>query len=234
MIYKERASQMGKIMTNPRSKSEVISKTAKTRLEEYFLEDLYSIRKEFWSKQMTKGIEVEDESIILAAKKLGLFNIKKNEEFFENDFFTGTPDVITDEIIIDVKSSWSGNTFPFFEDEIPTKDYFYQLQAYMSLTGRRMSYLVYCLVDAPEDMIQDETRRQAWQHKLIDVPQEFEEKVREQMTFGQIPEMNRVKVFEVPYNEEIVKEMEERVILCRDYFSSLIEKIDNNSKSFKI
>lgn len=232
--YKERASAIGKIMTNPRAKSETISKTAKSRIEEKFLEDLYGIRKEFWSKAITKGIEQEDVSIQIMSRKLGLFNAQKNEEYFENEYFTGTPDVLTDTAVIDVKTSYSGSTFPFFEDQIPTKDYFYQLHAYMALTGRKEAYLVYCLVDAPEDMIEDETRRQAWQHKMIDVTPEFEEKVRKQMTFNHIPEMNRVKVFEVEYDPEVIKSMEERVILCRDYYESLEQKINENSQTFKL
>jgi hypothetical protein len=235
-MYKERASQMGKIMTNPRSKSEVISKTAKSRIEEAFLESSFGIKKEFWSKATTKGIEVEDDSIQLAGRKLGLFNLQKNEESFENDYFTGTPDVITSDLIIDVKSSFSGSTFPWFNepDDIPTKDYFFQLQCYMALTGIKHSALIYCLVDAPEDMIEDEIRRQAWQHKMIDTTPEFEEKVRNQMTFEHIPEFMRCKVFEIPFDPDVISQMEERVLICRDYYESLSKKLKDNESMFNL
>ena len=71
--YKERASAIGQIMTNPRSKSEVLSETAKSRVQEKFLEDNFQIKNEFWSKQLDKGISEEPVSIDLMAKQLGLF-----------------------------------------------------------------------------------------------------------------------------------------------------------------
>jgi hypothetical protein len=49
-MYKERASAMGSIMTNPRSKTEVLSQTAKTRIQEKILEDHFNIKKNVWSK----------------------------------------------------------------------------------------------------------------------------------------------------------------------------------------
>jgi len=54
----------------------------------------------------------------------------KNEENFTNEWLTGTPDVVTDQVLIYVKNSWSGSTFPWLDkpDECPNKDYFYQLQ----------------------------------------------------------------------------------------------------------
>ena len=45
----------------------------------------------------------------------------KNEEHFNNDFLTGTPDVNTDSILLDVKSSYDATTFPFFAEDIPNQ-----------------------------------------------------------------------------------------------------------------
>ena len=90
-IYKERSSQIGKIMANPRTKSEEISKTALTQVKATWLKDQWGIKKEFWSKHMDKGIEQEDVSIELFARVHGLFNLEKNQEYFENDHFKGTP-----------------------------------------------------------------------------------------------------------------------------------------------
>lgn len=226
-MYKERSSAVGQIMTNPRSKSEVLSETAKTRIEEKFLEDQFGIKKEFWSKATDKGISEEHVSIDLMVRQFGMFGAKKNEIFFENDFLTGTPDVIYNGIVYDIKTSFSGSTFPFFANEIPSKAYFYQLQAYMNLTGLRSAKLIYCLVDTPEQMIQDEIRRQTWKKGLIDSTPELEAEVYSQMTFEHIPYELRIRSFNVEYCEETIKAIEERVILCREYYNTLKTTINN-------
>lgn len=237
-MYKERASQIGAIMTNPRSKSEVLSKTAQTRIQEKFLEDRFGIKKDIWSKYTDKGIKQEGESINLFCKVWGLFGLKKNERFFENDWFTGTPDILTDTHVIDIKTSWDGTTFPWFQplDEIPTPAYNFQLQAYMKLTGLKNALLVYCLTDADEQMILDELRRKCWQKGIIDFDNDpevdkIEIEVRKQMTFGHIPDELRVKVFEIDYNSELVESMIERVELCREYYNELTEQINNQIES---
>lgn len=223
--YKERASQVGKIMTNPRSKSEEISKTALAQIQERWLRDQFGIKREIWSKAMDKGIECEDDSIDLFARVHGLFNLEKNQEYFENDHFTGTPDLITEDCIIDIKSSWDGNTYPWFQDpnQIPSKDYYYQLQCYMDLCGKDRAILAYCLVNAKEDMIQDEIRRQAWQHKMIETTNEFDDKVRAQMEYDHIPEILRVKTFEIEKDQDMIDQMKERVELCRKFYNEMTE-----------
>ena len=139
--FKIRASASGKLMTKPRSKSEVLSKTTMTYLQEWTKQEVYGFRKSISSKYLDKGNAVEDDAIDYAAKKLGWLFASKNDEYFEDDFFCGTPDVILEDKIIDIKSSWDCFTFPLFEDEIPNKDYFYQLQVYMHLTGKKMAEL---------------------------------------------------------------------------------------------
>jgi hypothetical protein len=90
-------------------------------------------KKEFSSRYTDKGLQCEDEAISLVNDVLGLGFIFKNEEHFNNDWITGTPDVNTNEILLDIKCSYEAHTFPFFETEIPNKDYFFQLQGYMWL-----------------------------------------------------------------------------------------------------
>ena len=146
---KIRCSALGRLMTVPRNKSEVLSQTAKSYIQELVLEEKFGIKKEFSSRYTDKGLQCEDEAISLVNDVLGLGFIFKNEEHFNNEFITGTPDVNTNEILLDIKCSYEAHTFPFFETEIPTKDYFYQLQGYMWLTGKTEALLCYCLVNTP-------------------------------------------------------------------------------------
>jgi len=219
--FRVRCSALGKIMTSPRSKSEILSQTAKTYVEEQVLQAKYGIVKTFNSRYTDKGNLVEDESIKLASDVLDLGFLYKNDEHFTNDWVTGTPDVNTNDILLDVKSSWDATTFPFFATEIPTKDYFYQLQGYMWLTGKQKSLLVYCLVNTPLDMVQDEIRRAHWNANLLDESLDLIDEVQKRHNFDHIPDNRRVKVFEVERDDEVIEQIKERVELCREYYETL-------------
>ena len=146
-------------MTSSRSKGDVLSKTAKSYLEQLAKEELLGVRTEFSSKYTDKGNIVEDDAIALVEKVNEWDFLYKNEEHFSNDYVTGTPDVLTEDVLLDVKSSWNVDTFPMFDKELKNKDYYYQLQAYMWLTGHTESYLCYCLVDTPKFIIKAEVRK---------------------------------------------------------------------------
>src|SRR5690606_33156233 len=134
------------------SKTESLSETTKTYLKEWAISEIYGVQKEIKSKYITKGLTKEDEGIDKAIEWLDLDFVLKNEQFFEDDNFCGTPDMITDDEVIDIKLSWDCFTFPIFEKEIPTKDYYFQLQVYMHLTGKKRARLVYVLLNTPEEM----------------------------------------------------------------------------------
>ena len=220
---KVRCSQIGKIMTNPRKSGEVLSQTAKSYVEEIVLKEKYGIRKEFSSRYTDKGNEVEEESIALVNDVLNFKFIYKNDEHFTNDWVTGTPDVNTDEVLIDVKSSWDASTFPWFETELPNKDYYYQLQGYMWLTGKNESILAYCLIDTPSEMVEDEIRRAHWKFHLIDESQELREEIETKHEFSQVPKNRRVKVFYVQKDEAVIEAIKEKIEICREYYNALMK-----------
>jgi len=220
---KIRCSAIGKLMATPRSKGEFLSQTAKTYIHELVLEHKYGIRKEFSSRYTDKGIQVEDESISLVNDVLDVKFIYKNEEYFENDWITGTPDVNTEDVLLDVKSSWDATTFPFFDTEIPNKDYFYQLQGYMWLTGKTQSMLCYCLVDTPIDMVEDEIRRAHWKLHKIEEDLDLREEILRKHEFSQVPKNRRVKVFYVQKDEAVIEAIKEKIELCREYYNALMK-----------
>ena len=222
-MLKIRCSAIGKIMTNSRSKSEVLSKTCKSYLQELAIEEMYGIKKEFSSRFTDKGIEVERESIDLVQEVSDYGFMYKNEEFFENDFLTGTPDVNTDNILLDVKSSYDASTFPFFAEDIPNKDYYYQLQGYMALCNKRKSVLAYCLVNTPFQIVEDEVRRAHWKEHLIDENEELRADVEARHNFDHIPPEKRIKTFEVRYDKDVIKAIYERIKECRKYYETLIQ-----------
>jgi hypothetical protein len=222
---KIRCSSLGKIMTSPKSKGEVLSQTAKTYLKELALEEKFGIRKDFSSRYTDKGNIQEDTAIEMASKVLSLPFALKNTEYFENEFIKGTPDLILEDEIIDIKCSWDGTTFPWFEDELPNKDYFWQLVGYMWLTGKTKARVVYCLVDTPEDIVQDEIRRTSWKKFEIDVTEETENEVRAKHEFSHISENKRVRAFQVELNEANIEQVKEKLSHAREYYNELIERL---------
>ena len=196
--FKIRASAAGAVMTNPRSKTELLSETTKTYVYDWLKESIYGYRKELNNKFVNKGIECEDEAIDKAIEWLDLPFVLKNEQSFEDDFFTGTPDLIDNGIVYDIKNSWSCFTFPLFENEIPTPAYFYQLQVYMHLTGCRKAELVYVLLNTPEHLTYET------QHNYDDLDKKY-----------------RIKYFAVEYNPEVIVDLQQRVTNIREFILTL-------------
>ena len=224
-IVKIRCSAIGRIMTSSKTKGEQLSKTTKTYIQELALENKYGVVKEFSSKYTDKGNEVENESIALTMDVLNLGFIYKNNDHFSNEWIKGTPDVINNEILLDVKSSWDATTFPFFATDIPNKDYYYQLQGYMWLTDKQTSLLCYCLINTPLQIVEDEVRREHWKQYAIDESKEIRDFVEAKHNFNHIPKEKKVKVFEIERDEDTINEIKEKVKLCREYYNQIIEII---------
>ena len=222
---KIRCSAIGKIMTNPKTKGESLSQTTKTYLQELAVEEIYGIRKEFSSRYTDKGNEVEELSIALCNDVLNLGFIYKNEENYSNDWISGTPDVNTDEILLDVKSSWDATTFPFFDTELKNKDYFYQLQGYLWLTNKTEALLCYCLIDTPLQIVEDEIRREHWKASLIEENSDLRAFVESKHTFGHIPKEKRLKTFKIVKDDAIIENIKTRIEECREYYDILINNL---------
>lgn len=218
---KIRCSAIGKLMNTPRTKGETLSETAKTYIQDLFKEKELGIAREFWSRYTDKGIQMEDEAIDFAGQVLGWDFVVKNEQGYENDYITGTPDVITKDLLADIKCSWDGTTFPLFDTELKNKDYYWQLQGYMWLTGLEQSELVYCLMDTPHQIVEDEVRRAHWKAGLIDEDLDLREAVQSQHTFDHLPNNLRVKRFIIRKDEEAIEKIKDKVELAREYYEQL-------------
>lgn len=199
--FKCRASAAGKLMINPRNKSEQLSETTKTFVEEWCKEKIYGYRKEITSKEIEKGTCWEDVSIDKAIEWADLPFALKNTKRFDDEFFTGEPDIITNDTVIDIKNSWDCFTFPLFADEIPTKDYMYQVQVYMHLTGLKNARVIYILLDTPET------------------------KYTVEWTYNHVADNLRWKSFDFVYDEEIIKQLQDRVKLCREYINQIAKSL---------
>lgn len=212
-VFRCRCSALGKLMTPARSKTQTLSETAKTMLVEWYKEQLYNRRKEIQSKYLTKGNECEDASIEYI-NQLYKTNYQKNEQFYKSDYIHGTPDIVTEDTIIDIKNSWDFMTFPLFSKNLPTKDYLWQVQGYMMLTGKRKGSVIYTLMDLSDEQIDQEYRRTGGKGVVPDL-------FKANYKYGDIDTSLRVKQFDFEYDEDLAKQIMEKVTAARQFLQSL-------------
>jgi hypothetical protein len=222
--YLFHASSTGKICTDSRTK-DPLGETAKKHLMECWVEQTYGRRKEFTNKYIEKGLAAEEDSITLYSrvKKKVFF---KNEETISNEFICGTPDIITDDEVIDIKTSWSIHTFYEVLAAPIKKDYLYQLQSYMALTGKRQAKLAYILVNAPDFLVNREKDYLARNMGLIDRDASPDylaacDEIDKAMLFDDIPMEDRYIEILVDYDEALIQSIYDRVRLCRGFLNAI-------------
>ena len=239
-----RCSSLGALMTEPMSKADKeageLSKTAKNYLKGIYIREKYGRQKDILTKQMEKGVLVEEESITLLSRvwKRMLY---KNEERLNNDFITGLPDIFEGESIhkadsiTDIKSSYDLFTFISKIGDPLDKDYYYQLQGYMALSGASKAHIAYCLVNTPEHIIAGEKYRLLKTMNVIseESPEYIKEaiKLEKNMIFDDIPKEERVLIFTVERDDTIIKKIYEKVFKARLFLAELEETHLNFNKN---
>ena len=200
-LFKIRCSHISKIMTNGKVKGE-LSVGAQSYLKEWYSEQIYQDREEIRSKYMDKGNTMEIEAIHFSLKMLRLGMYSKNEEYFDDGFITGTPDILTKSQILDTKCSWNGKTFLEAVTEDLNPAYYWQMIGYMGLTGRKEAKVCYCLMDT---------------FGIVNYGVEI--------TYEKIPEKMKFHAKKVGFDEEKYQEIIQKVILCRKFLDEYHAKI---------
>ena len=231
---KIRCSSLGSLMTEPQSKTDKdagnLSKTAQKHLIDIYIAEKYGRIRDIQTKQIAKGIEAEQASIELLSLYLKKpFN--KNEERISNEYVSGLPDLYNGndikntDLIIDIKSSYDLWTFMANVPDKLDSIYYWQLMGYMWLTGATNSYVAYCLVNTPDNIIQKE---KYWMlQKMNVVSEESPEFIRESakiefnMTFDDISIAERVLLFPVKRNEDDILRIQNKVEKAREFLIEL-------------
>ena len=220
--YKFHCSSIGKIMTESRTK-DPLGETCKKHLIECYVERKFGRDKKIRNKYIEKGLAVEEESITLYARAIRVF-LEKNSVQLSNERIVGTPDMINK--VRDVKSSWDIWTFYNVLASAPNKDYWWQMQGYLALTGDDEAKLIYTLINTPENLIQQEMRRLSYQMGVIDAEAnalyiEACDHVRKEMTFDDIPIMERYHEHTFKRDDKAIESMYKRVDECREFLNRL-------------
>jgi hypothetical protein len=220
--YKFHPSSLGLIMTESRTKEE-LGETAKSHLIECYVSKKYGRNKDVTNKFIEKGLLAEEDSFdlyTLVKDKLFI----KNEKTFENDFFIGTPDIVDGNLIVDIKTSWDIFTFFSVMGKPINKMYYWQLQSYMDLTGANEAKLVYCLVNTPFKLVEDQKKKLMWTMGVIDPEADDAylkacEQVDKNSIYDDIPIENKYIEFSIPRDQSAIEKSHERVKFCRNFLN---------------
>lgn len=205
---KFRASQLGKLMTSSRSKGEVLSQTAKSYIIQKAKEDFFEYKTELTNKYVLKGIHQEQDSIDLL-NAVRFENYKKYEHRAENEWLTGSCDIITEDLIIDIKSSWSLETFPATSYELKDlNDYEWQGRAYMWLYDRPRFELCYVMVSTADDLLSDFDSYAI--HKV-----------------DHIDPAKRITSIRFERDKELEIQMAEKLIAATEFYKEVINQLEN-------
>lgn len=201
-----------------------LSKTAKSYIVSLWLRLEYGYREPVVTNELMKGNLCEQDSIELVSGLIPASQFRvKNRDHYEDEYFTGTPDVILnkDGFVEDLKSSWTLRTF--FES-IPGKDYEGQAQVYMHLTGIPRYRLIYCLVDTPDEIVLQEMKRYYFKFGQDEANPEYERicnDLEAMHKVSHIPPEDRIKVYEYHYDSAYMEELIFRVEEARKYYDTL-------------
>lgn len=207
---------------------------AKTYCKKWLKIHNWGREEEIKSKYIRKGILTEEDGFTLLCVQLKLGMVFKNEQYRENEYSTGTWDLLVNDIIYDNKSSWSLDTFPMYDNINPKPEYEWQMQVYMGLASVDKAVLVYSLIDAPEIEIQKELRwtetdeeRIKKLSNMIFTESYFKEMKAKyaptaSIKFIEIPAEKRIKTFQFFKDSSVHYRIKERVKMCNIFVNSLI------------
>lgn len=197
-------SSLGKIMTEPKSKTETLSEGAKTYIKQLAKEHVYGYRENITSKYMEKGTALEDDAIEMY-NRVFFTDYAKNDEVKKNNWLIGCCDIDTGSKIIDIKCSWSLATFPATSEDGIDKGYEWQGRGYMMLWDRPVFENAYCMLSTPLELIKYEQE----ELHLVDF----------------IPEHMRITIVQYERDEALESKIKEKVEAAQEFYLKTIELI---------
>lgn len=206
-----RCSALKNIMTAPKSKNAVLSETAKSEIKKLAKEDVFGYQAFTGNKYTKKGIELESEAIRLSGL-LRFREFNKNTQRLSNDYITGECDILTDDLIIDIKCSWDIGTHPFFDDDATAKvkeaGYDWQMQGYMWLYERELAEIDFWLLPTPSHLIAGYEDG----NQLIDL-------------VNSIDVNKRLKTVKIERDEAMITKMQEVIPHAQAYYADKLQEL---------
>lgn len=187
-----------------------------------------------YSLQMVNGTMSEKASLELSKEVLGS-KIKVSKGSISNDHLKGIIDGYTGRTvykanhIYEIKTSANYETFlNNANSEKERSDYYWQVMGYLSITGAKKGTIIHTCVSYHPDIITQEIGRYLAKIRGLNVPSEIVDKqidrIRNNMTFDDIPKNERVATFTVERNEQEIELIRKKVLSFRVWLNDFEKK----------
>lgn len=224
-----------------------LNDSAKKVLNDIVYYEKFNRRELLDNKYLKKGIEREKEARDLISKVTGILLVKDDERR-SNEWVTGKRDINFSKIL-DVKTSYSLDTFYAHLIEKANEIYLDQLDCYMDLWDIKESILCHCLVDTTVNMVNSEIRSLGYKLDIFDLGGEvYEDRIEDVKKvvcnhiftrkgleefcnqsnsihiewftdFIEIPESERVHMIEHQFDKARIEQRNEFIKLAREYMN---------------
>ncbi|MDA3614682.1 hypothetical protein [Polluticaenibacter yanchengensis] len=219
--YEFRCSALGKIV----SKSGKLTDGVKTYLEDLFIGETYSTKKDAYGKALDKGRFCEEEGITMLSNTLlkGQL-VLKNKERKRNGFIHGECDVVKNGTVYDIKNAL--DLFSFGKAEL-TWEYEWQLVGYYWLWECKKAILFYCLNNMPMPMLEEEKRmlfyKDKWKYLSFEDEQYLKdcEALEALHNYDKMPIYEKFKHWEVNVTGEKLETLKDAIIQARKFLNEL-------------
>lgn len=181
--------------------------------------------------QMVRGIKSEPASVKILEQYFGSQLFRHKSRIY-NDKIVGSLDLTdADKVensnkILEVKTTFSHLGFLQTVNKPLPEKYLYQMQGYFFLTGLDYGEVCFCLTDHPQYIIDEQ--RQIMHSQLCpnmepdEVNDDFVSewsKAYKSLTFSHVPMKERVIVYPVHRNNDIISDIAEKVDICREWLT---------------
>lgn len=246
--YRDRDNEIGKPLTDNMKNvladleyklaNPQLPKGCKTYAKQWLKERMFKRRKEMSNKYTDKGNFNELDALDLVSRFFQEdMTPYYDTKYVSNDYSEGTCDINHPNLgVTDIKNSWSLDTFPMFETELPDLKYGDQINTYQDLyKNYKTGHVAYVLTDCPLHILEKELRfcetddeRQVKAVNLIFTNEGWfkaKEKLfpnAEPYEFIEIPRKQRIKVFNIEWDKNKVEKRKKRVEEIRKYIKELL------------
>ncbi|MGL5965415.1 MAG: hypothetical protein ACRCZ2_13620 [Fusobacteriaceae bacterium] len=212
------------------SKPTQLGETVKSHLKEIYLAETLGRRKIVQSKFLDKGTNREDESISLYRQVTGQFVIKNEKRYDGNPYLQGTPDLVFDDRIDDIKTSFDIFTYHKADYKYAVDNYFWQLVGYNLLVFGELKAgrLCFCLIDNTQVEIEKEIKKtllNAGLDPIRDYESEQAQKYIKQIIlnnrYDDIPKKKKLKIHDLDFRDLNLDNFYLRLDKCREYLDDL-------------
>ncbi|WP_233881846.1 hypothetical protein [Tenacibaculum piscium] len=261
--YTLRAGGEGRKLTANQEKVLIELKYKYNKSQEYSLTDgskkvlaelAYSVKHgrttELNSEMITKGLATEKNCRDILSRVSGLF-LTASTERKQNKWVTGAIDVEPNNVIIDIKSAWSWESFAKILESSANEIYLRQGDSYMDLWQKKDFLLCHVLTDTPNLLVEKKIKSLDYKHDILNVEGDvrednipdvkkiisnhiFSRKALEEFCefssnihiewfsdFNEIPESERVHMIPHIYDPERIEQRNKCISMAREYMNTV-------------